>query len=520
MTFNQNPTQTKAWSQLKNKQQQSARLTLNELFKEDHNRKEKYTLSLDELSFQFANNHIDDETLQLLEDLAHEMNLKEAINSLFSGDSINTTENRAVLHVALRDFEDHNIVVNGEEVFPMVDKARQKIKQFTEQVLSGQWKGHTGKSITDVVNIGIGGSDLGPQMAVESLQFYQKNLNIHFISNVDGDSTHAILNNLNPETTLFIVVSKTFTTIETLTNAQTCRKWLLQSAPETAIKHHFAAVSTNEQAVKDFGIDTANIFPMWDWVGGRFSMWSSVGLSIALAIGYEQFEAFLKGAHSADKHFKTAGFKENIPVMMGLLSVWYVNFYKTKAQLILPYAEALNKLPAYLQQLFMESNGKSVDRQGQTVNYQTGPVIFGAAGTNAQHSFMQLIHQGTQLIPADFIGFRQSLYNDQEHHSILMANFKAQAQALREGKTAEQVHLSMKISGSAEHINQLLPYKIFEGNRVSNTLMFERLTPYNLGMLIALYEHKVFVEGVLWNINSFDQFGVELGKEMAKKLQN
>ena len=519
MTFNQNPTKTNAWTKLKTKQEQLNKVTLNDLFKQEPNRDENYTLTLNQLSFNFANNRIDAETLDLLESFANEMDLSDAINRLFSGEIINTAEDRAVLHSALRDFKDHNINVKGEDVFQMVDEAREKVKGFTEQVISGQWKGYTGKPITDVVNIGIGGSDLGPQMAVEALQFYRNNLNIHFISNVDGDATHAVLKNLNPETTLFIVVSKSFTTIETLTNAQTCRQWLLKTASPTDVKHHFVAVSTNEKAVKAFGIEPDNIFPMWNWVGGRFSMWSSVGMSIALAIGYDQFESFLKGAHTVDEHFKTADFKKNIPVIMGLLSVWYVNFYQTKAQLILPYAEALNKLPAYLQQLFMESNGKSVDRQGNAVSYCTGPVIFGAAGTNAQHSFMQLIHQGTQLIPADFIGFEKSLYGDQLHHEILMANFNAQAQALKEGKTAEQVHLSMKISGQEDQIARLLPYKIFEGNRVSNKLVFNQLTPYTLGMLIALYEHKVFVEGVLWNINSFDQFGVELGKEMAKKIQ-
>ncbi len=519
MLTNQNPTQTKAWKLLEEHALEFKNVSMNELFKQNDKRKSEFSIHIDQLQFDYSKNRITQRSRDLLLQLAQEVALKSAIDSLFSGEKINTTEKRAVLHTALREFQDYKTTVDGEAIYPLIEEAREKVKLFTEQVISGDWKGYTGKSITDVVNIGIGGSDLGPQMVVEALNFYRNHLHIHFVSNVDGDAVHSVLRNLNPETTLFVVVSKTFTTIETLTNATTCKNWLLQSAPESAVKDHFVAVSTNEKAIEAFGIDIANAFPLWDWVGGRFSMWSSVGISIALAIGNENFEQFLKGAHAADIHFKTANFDKNIPVIMGLLSVWYTNFHEVKATTIIPYSESLNKLVSYLQQLFMESNGKSVDRNGKKVAYQTGNVIFGTPGTNAQHSYMQHIHQGTQLIPADFIGFEKPLYGDAKHHKILMANFQAQTAALQEGKTKEAVHLSMKVSGHEADIQALLPFKVFEGNRVSNSLIFEKLSPYSLGMLIGLYEQKVFVEGILWNINSFDQFGVELGKEMAKKFE-
>lgn len=513
-----NPTSTTAWSSLQHQKSVISTHTLNDLFHSQPDRRAKFTLSLDGLTFDYSRNRIDEKTLATLFQLAEEVGLRQATEALFSGQKINMTEKRAVLHTALRSFTDENMVVDGENVFQLVDEARQKVKHFTESVINGTWKGYSDKPITDVVNIGIGGSDLGPQMVVEALDFYRNHLNVHFISNVDGDATHRILRKLNPETTLFVVVSKTFTTIETLTNAVTCKNWLLEKAPESAVERHFVAVSTNENAIKSFGINPENAFPMWDWVGGRFSMWSSVGISIALALGYDRFEEFLEGAHAADKHFRTADYHQNIPVIMALLSVWYTNFYEVKAEGILPYAESLNKLVAYLQQLFMESNGKSVDRNGLKTTYDTGNVIFGATGSNAQHSFMQHIHQGTQLVPMDFIGFEIPLYGDATHHKILLANLQAQSLALQEGKSAEAVHLSMKVAGQDAEINALLPFKIFEGNRVSNIFMFDKLTPYNLGMLIALYEHKVFVQGIIWNINSFDQFGVELGKELAKKF--
>ncbi len=511
-----NPTTTASWKKLTQHFQDIKDIHLNQLFKEDPTREEKYHLSLEELAFDYSKNRVTGKTLDLLVELTTELDLQKEINFLFSGKKINTTENRAVLHTALRSFTDENISVDGEAVFPLIDGARKKVKIFTKQVISGNWKGYTGKPITAIVNIGIGGSDLGPQMIVSALDYYKNHLQTHFISNIDGDAVHSTLKKLDPETTLFIIVSKTFTTIETLTNAQTCKDWFLKKATESAVEKHFIAVSTNHDAVTAFGINTNNIFPMWDWVGGRFSMWSSVGLSIALAIGYEQFEQFLKGANTADIHFRNTSFKKNIPVLMGLLSVWYGNFYNSTSEAILPYAESLHKLVPYLQQLFMESNGKSIDRNGKTVNYSTGSVVFGSTGSNAQHSFMQHIHQGTQLIPVDFIGFATSLFGDQKHHEILMANYKAQAIALQQGKSKEAVHLSMKFNGNTAAINKLLPYKVFEGNRVSNSFLFKKLTPYNLGMLIALYEHKVFVQGIIWNINSFDQFGVELGKEMAK----
>ncbi len=518
MLKNIDPTTTKSWKKLASHYSELASVQLNDLFKQNTNRKEDFSITLEELQFDFSKNRMTPETLELLTDLTKELGLKEAIDSLFAGEKINSTEKRAVLHTALREFEDKGQKVDGEAIFPNVEAARNKIKNFSEKIISGNWKGYTGKAITDVVNIGIGGSDLGPKMVVEGLRFYSNHLNLHFVSNVDGDDLHYTLKKLDPETTLFIVVSKTFTTVETLTNASSCRTWFLQSAPEKAIEKHFVAVSTNAEAVKKFGINTESIFPMWDWIGGRFSMWNSVGLAISLAIGYDNFEQFLKGANTADKHFKQEAFEVNIPVIMALVSVWYTNFFGVTTEAILPYAESLNKLVAYLQQLFMESNGKSVDRNGNKIPYQTGNIIFGNTGTNAQHSFMQHVHQGSHLIPVDFIGFETSLYKDAKHHAILMANFKAQSQALQEGKSKEAVHLDMKFNGNSKSINGLLEFKVFEGNRVSNNLVFDKLTPYNLGMLIALYEHKVFVQGIIWNINSFDQFGVELGKELARKL--
>jgi glucose-6-phosphate isomerase len=520
MFQNINPTKTTSWKKLVLHHTDIKHTRLKDLFHTNPNREKKFTLQLEQLSFDFSKNKITDKTLELLENLAVEMNLKSGIESLFNGEKINITENRAVLHTALREFNDYKTTVDGEPIYPLINDARLKVKEFTKKIITGIWKGYSGKPIDTIVNIGIGGSDLGPQMVVESLKFYSNHLKTFFISNVDGDAVQNILNKINPETTLFIVVSKTFTTVETLTNATTCKNWLLQNTDIENVKKHFVAVSTNQKAVTDFGIDKTNIFPMWNWVGGRFSMWSSVGLSIALSIGYDYFEDFLKGANAADIHFRNTTFKENIPVIMGLLSIWSINFNHVNTEAILPYAETLNKLVPYLQQLFMESNGKSVDKNGESVNYSTGSVLFGSTGTNAQHSFMQLVHQGTQSIPVDFIGFQNPLYGNEEHHKILMANLMGQSQALMEGKTKEAVHLDMKFHGSQDKINKLLPYKVFKGNRVSNIFLFDKLTPYNLGMLIALYEHKVFVQGVLWNINSFDQFGVELGKEIAKRYTN
>ncbi len=520
MITSQNPTYTKNWLKLHKHYQSISVKSLKGLFDQNPDREQEFGFSLENLKVHFANNKIDQETIKLWQGLAEEMELSDAIEQLFQGEKINHTEERAVLHTALRSFENQGIKVDGLSVFPEVMAVRKKIKAFSGSVINGDWKGYTGKKITDVVNIGIGGSDLGPKMVVEALAHYQNHLKVHFISNIDGDALSLTLEKLNPETTLFIVVSKTFTTIETLTNANTCRTWFLENADKKSIAKHFVAVSANKKAVSEFGIQPDNIFPMWDWVGGRFSLWSSVGLSIALAVGYEKFEQLLKGAEAADKHFRHSPFSKNIPFMMAMLSVWHINFFGVVAEAVIPYYESLNELAAFLQQLFMESNGKSVDRGGNKVDYATGSVIFGATGTNAQHSFMQHIHQGTFIVPIDFIGFEKPYGNNKKQHVILMANFKAQAEALKTGKPASAVHLDMKFNGDNEKIEKLLPYKIFEGSRPSTSFIFNKLSVYNLGMLLALYEHKVFVQGVIWNINSFDQFGVELGKEIAKTLMS
>ena len=515
---NSNPTKTKAWEKLIAHYEQIKNVHLKEFTTNQPNRKEEFSLQFQDLEVDFSNNRISEETLQLLLQLAQETDLKDAIQKYFSGDIINVTEDRAVLHTALRDKTNQKIEVNNENIIPEISKTLQKIEDFTYKVLSGNWKGYSGKSITDVVNIGIGGSDLGPQMVVESLKFYKTPLNIHFVSNIDGDHVQETLKKLNPETTLFLIVSKTFTTQETLTNALTIKKWFLESGSEKDIEKHFVAVSTNLKMVKDFGVAEENIFPMWDWVGGRFSLWSAVGLSISLAVGFENFNQLLVGAHQMDTHFKNTPFDKNIPVVLALISIWYNNFFETETEVILPYTEYLKSLAPYLQQAIMESNGKSVDRNGNKVDYQTGNIVWGSTGTNAQHAFIQLLHQGTKLIPADFIGFKESLYGLTEHHQKLMANFYAQIQALSEGKTKEEVHLDMKVNGQFDQIESLLPFKVFEGNKPSNTILFNQLTPQNLGMLIAMYEHKIFVQGVIWNIFSYDQFGVELGKELAHKI--
>jgi glucose-6-phosphate isomerase len=515
---NINPTKTIAWEKLLTHFEQIKNIHLKEFKENQPNRKKDFSLQFQDLEVNFSNNRISDGTLKMLIELAHETGLEDAIHKYFSGDIINVTENRAVLHTALRDKTSQNIEVNQENIIPETSKTLQKIEEFTNDVLSGNWKGFSGKSITDLVNIGIGGSDLGPQMVVESLKYYKTLLNIHFVSNVDGDHVQETLKKLNPETTLFLIVSKTFTTQETLTNALTIKKWFLESASEKDIEKHFVAVSTNLKMVKEFGVADENIFPMWDWVGGRFSLWSAVGLSISLAVGFDNFNQLLLGAHQMDSHFKNTPFNKNIPVILALISIWYNNFFETETEVILPYTEYLKSLAPYLQQAIMESNGKSVDRNGNKVDYQTGNIIWGSTGTNAQHAFIQLLHQGTKLIPADFIGFKESLYGLTEHHQKLMANFYAQIQALSDGKTKEEVHLDMKVSGQFDKIESLLPFKVFEGNKPSNSILFNKLTPQNLGLLIAMYEHKIFVQGVIWNIYSYDQFGVELGKELANKI--
>jgi len=515
---NINPTQTKAWQQLTAHYNEVKNIHLKSLFNNDADRKEKFTINFNDFEFDYSKNRITKETLNYLLELVNEVDLKGAIEAQFSGEKINQTEKRAVLHTALRSQLNNEVVVDGENIVPEIKEALNKIEVFTNKVVSGDWKGYTNKSITDIVNIGIGGSDLGPDMIVESLKYYKNQLNVHFVSNIDGDHVQEVIKNLNPETTLFVIVSKTFTTQETLTNATTIKKWFLQTASESDVSKHFVAVSTNLETVKNFGIASENIFPMWDWVGGRFSLWSAVGLSISLAVGFKNFKDLLVGAFEMDEHFRNTPFEKNAPVILSLIGIWYTNFFNTETEAILPYTQYLSKLAPYLQQAIMESNGKSVDRNGNPVNYQTGNIIWGSTGTNSQHAFMQLLHQGTKLIPADFIGFNESLYGNKEHHEKLMANFYAQTQALAEGKTKEEAHLDLKTQGKMDAIETLLPYKVFEGNKPSTTILIKKLTPKTLGSLIAFYEHKIFVQGIIWNIFSYDQFGVELGKELAQKL--
>ena len=516
--ININPTETKAWKKLNSHFEEMKDVHMKSLFLEDDNRKKNLSLAFESLHLDFSKNRLTQKTLDLLVELAKECKLDDAIEKYFEGDKINATENRAVLHTALRNIDSTPVVVDGKDIMPEVDETLGKMEKFTNQVISGEFKGFTGKAITDVVNIGIGGSDLGPNMVVEGLHFYKNHLNTHFVSNIDGDHVSEVLKGLDPETTLFVIVSKTFTTQETLTNAETIKKWFLKSAKESDIQYNFVAVSTNLEKVKGFGISENNIFTMWNWVGGRYSLWSAVGLSISLAIGFDNFKKFLEGANAMDQHFRKTDFRENIPVILAVISIWYNNFFGAESEVVIPYTQYLEKLPPFLQQLSMESNGKSVDRNGEKVTYQTGNIIWGNSGTNVQHAFMQLVHQGTKLIPVDFIGFEESLYGNTDHHQKLMANFYAQAEALYAGKTAEEVHLDMKFTGDTQKINNLLPFKVFDGNRPSNAFLIKKLDPRSLGSLISAYEHKTFVQGVIWNIYSFDQFGVELGKELANKL--
>lgn len=514
-----NPTTTKAWRNLQQHFDQVKDLKMKNLFAEDANRANNLTVKWEDFYVDFSKNRITEETLKHLLQLAEECNLKEAINAQFNGETINKTEGRAVLHTALRADKDAVFKVNGVNVMPEVFEVKSKIEKFTKQVTSGELKGYTGKAFTDVVNIGIGGSDLGPAMVVDSLQYYKNHLTTHFVSNVDGDHVNEVIKKLNPETTLFVIVSKTFTTQETLSNATTIKNWFLKHGNEEDVAKHFVAVSTNIQKVKDFGIDANNIFPMWEWVGGRFSLWSAVGLSISLAVGFDHFNNLLKGANKMDNHFKSESFEKNIPVILALLSIWYNNFFNAESEAIIPYSQYLNQFATYLQQGIMESNGKSIDRNGNKVDYQTGTIIWGEPGTNAQHAFFQLIHQGTKLIPADFIGFAQSLHGNQDHQDKLMSNFFAQTEALLNGKTNEEVIAEFKEkNASEEEISTLTPFKVFEGNKPTNTIFINKLTPESLGKLIAMYEHKIFVQGIIWNIYSYDQFGVELGKQLANKI--
>jgi len=516
--ININPTKTASWKELIKHYKEIKDVQMKSLFLEDSDRKHKMSLQFEDLNFDFSKNRMTEETLDLLTKLAEESKLDDAIEKYFVGDKINVTENRAVLHTALRNIDPEPILVNGQDIMPEVNQTLHKIKGFTNQVVSGEFKGYSGKPFTDIVNIGIGGSDLGPNMVVDALHYYKNHLKTHFVSNIDGDHVSEVLKELNPETTLFVIVSKTFTTQETLTNSETIKKWFLQSATESDIQYNFVAVSTNLEKVKAFGIAEDNIFTMWNWVGGRYSLWSAVGLTISLAIGFDNFRKFLDGAYAMDQHFKNTKFRNNIPVIQAMISIWYNNFFGSESEVVIPYTQYLEKLAPFLQQLSMESNGKSVDRNGEKIDYQTGNIIWGNTGTNVQHAFMQLVHQGTKLIPVDFIGFEESLYGNKDHHQKLMANFYAQAEALFAGKTAEEVHLDMKFTGDSQKINALLPFKVFEGNRPSNAFLIKKLDPRTLGALISSYEHKTFVQGIIWNIYSFDQFGVELGKELANKL--
>ncbi|WP_407556545.1 glucose-6-phosphate isomerase [Winogradskyella sp. 4-2091] len=516
-----NATTSNAWKKLQAHFDSIKTEHLKDLFKADANRANDLTIKWEDFYVDFSKNRMTTETVDLLVELANELDLKNAIAKYFEGDIINATEGRAVLHTALRAPKDAKVLVDGENVIPEVHEVKKKIEKFTNSVVSGNHRGYSGKSITDVVNIGIGGSDLGPAMVVDSLQYYKNQLNTHFVSNVDGDHYQEVIKDLNPETTLFVIVSKTFTTQETLSNANSIRSWFLKSQPKEAVANHFVAVSTNIESVKSFGIDEANIFPMKDWVGGRFSLWSAVGLSISLAVGYKNFESLLDGAHQMDEHFRTADFNNNIPVISALLTIWYNNFFKSESEAIIPYTQYLNQFATYLQQGIMESNGKSVDRGGNKVNYQTGTLIWGEPGTNSQHAFFQLIHQGTKLIPTDFIGYVESLYGDKDHHDKLMSNYFAQTEALMNGKTEEEVMSELKgQSASAEEIEQLLAFKVFEGNKPTTSILIQKLSPKSLGKLIAMYEHKIFVQGIIWNIYSYDQFGVELGKQLAKSILN
>jgi len=515
-------TRSPAWKALKTHHKQLANVHMRDLFAQDATRFDKFTLRFNDLLLDYSKNIVTDTTMQLLFNLARQAELTTWRERLFSDDKINFTENRAVLHTALRNRSNHPIKVAGRDVMPAVNKVLTHMRDFSERVRSGQWKGYTGQAITDIVNIGIGGSDLGPVMATEALKPYAApHLQVHFVSNIDGTHLAETVKNLKPETTLFIVASKTFTTQETLTNARSARDWFLTAArDEKAIAKHFVAVSTNTKEVKAFGIDPANMFEFWDWVGGRYSLWSAIGLSIAIYLGMDQFEALLGGAHAMDEHFRSTPLEQNLPVVMGLLGVWYGDFFDAQSHAVLPYDQYLHRFPAYLQQLDMESNGKRVRRDKKTVDYHTGPVLWGEPGTNGQHSFYQLIHHGTKIIPADFLAPAQSQNPLNDHHPILLSNFFAQTEALMKGKTEAEVRAELIAAGvTGRKQDQLAPHKVFPGNRPTNSILFKQLDPATLGALIALYEHKVFVQGVIWNINSFDQWGVELGKQLAQTIQ-
>ena len=516
------PVSTNAWVKLESLYEAKRFKHLREWFAEDPKRFEKFSRAFEEeILLDFSKNRIDEEVFEALLELVEEAGLKEAIEAMFTGEKINRTENRAVLHVALRNRSDTPIFVDGEDVMPGVNAVLEKMKRFCAKIHGGEWRGFTGKKITDIVNIGIGGSDLGPVMATEALRHYKlPDIEPHFVSNVDGTHIAETLKTLNPETTLFIVASKTFTTLETMTNAHTAREWFLKHAKdEKAVAKHFVAVSTNKEGVEAFGIDTDHMFEFWDWVGGRYSLWSAIGLSIALSIGFERFEELLEGAHAMDNHFRHTPFEKNLPVILALMGIWYDNFFKAQTHALLPYDQYMHRLPAYMQQADMESNGKSVSRKNERVRWQTGAIVWGEPGTNGQHAFFQLIHQGTKLIPCDFIAPANSLNPIGDHHPKLLANFFAQTEALAFGKTRQEVEEEfIKAGKSLDEVKELIPHKVFEGNRPTNTILMKKVTPYSLGALIAMYEHKIFTQGVIWNVYSFDQWGVELGKHLAGRI--
>jgi len=515
-----NFTETDAYNYLSNHYINIAPKHLRDLFAYDPNRFSKFSIAFEDILFDYSKNRIDDQTIALLIQLARECQLDEAIEAMFTGEHINQTENRAVLHTALRNVTGNPVWVDGQDVMPAVNAVLEHMKTFSEAVISGEWKGYSGKEMTDVVNIGIGGSDLGPVMVTEALKPYKTRLNVHFVSNVDGTHIAEVLRQVNAETTLFLIASKTFTTQETMANAHSARDWFLTAGgSEQDIAKHFVALSTNTQAVKDFGMDTKNMFEFWDWVGGRYSLWSAIGLSIVLSIGFDHFLELLAGAHAADEHFRKSPFEENIPVIMAVLGVWYNNFFDAESHAILPYDQYLHRFAAYFQQGDMESNGKYVDRNGTPVEYQTGPIIWGEPGTNGQHAFYQLIHQGTKMVPCDFIAPAQSHNPLGDHHILLLSNFFAQTEALMNGKLEDEVEAELRKAGkSDEEIAFLTPFKVFEGNRPSNSFLLKKITPRSLGTLIAFYEHKIFTQGIIWNIFSFDQWGVELGKQLAGKI--
>lgn len=515
-----NPIETPAWQRLEIHFLTMQAMHMRELFQDDPDRFQKFSIPFEDVLVDYSKNIITEETLRLLNELAQETELKPAIDSMFGGVAINKTENRAVLHVALRNRANSPILVDGKDVMPEINRVLDQMKQFSTRLISGEWKGYSGKRITDIVNIGIGGSDLGPYMVTEALKPYWQGITPHFVSNVDGTHLAETVKHLNPETTLFIIASKTFTTQETMTNATSARDWFLSKTNQTGdVAKHFVAVSTNQKAVTEFGIAAENMFVFWDWVGGRYSLWSSIGLSIAATIGYDNFVQLLDGAHAMDKHFKNEPFEKNIPVILALLGIWYNNFFGAASEAILPYDQYLHRFAAYFQQGNMESNGKSVDRDGHNVMYQTGPVIWGEPGTNGQHAFYQLIHQGTKMIPCDFLAPVISHNPVGDHHTKLLSNFFAQTEALMMGKTREEVEEELSKKGmDSDAIEFHAPFRVFDGNKPSNSIMFKQLTPRTLGSLIAMYEHKIFAQGVIWNIFSFDQWGVELGKVLANKI--